>query len=61
MELIKERDKYTESELEQHFKVDKVLLSDATDYINNNIKNNEMNKAISPDIIVAIKEYLKDE
>lgn len=52
---------YTEGELEKHFKIDKVLLKDAVRYIENNIKNNKMNEVISPDMIIAIKEYLKDE
>ena len=53
--------KYTEKELEKHFKIDKVLLKDAVRYIENNIKNNKKNEVISPDMIIAIKEYLKDE
>ena len=53
--------KYTEKELEKHFKIDKVLLKDAVWYIENNIKNNKKNEVISPDMIIAIKEYLKDE
>ena len=48
---------YTEEEIEKHFKIDKVLLKDAVWYIENNIKNNK--KVISPDMIIAIKEYLK--
>lgn len=51
--------KYTEKELEKHFKIDKVLLKDAVWYIENNIKNNKKNEVISPDMIIAIKEYLK--
>lgn len=50
---------YTEKELEKHFKIDKVLLKDAVWYIENNIKNNKKNEVISPDMIIAIKEYLK--
>lgn len=50
---------YTKDEVEKHFKVDKVKLDEAIDYINNNIANNELNKVISPDMIIAIKEYLK--
>lgn len=50
---------YTKGEVEKHFKVDKVKLDEAIDYINNNISNNELNKVISPDMIIAIKEYLK--
>lgn len=53
--------KYTEKELEKHFKIDKVLLKDAVWYIENNIKDNKKNEVISPDMIIAIKEYLKDE
>lgn len=52
---------YTKSEVEKHFKVDKVKLNEAIDFINNNIANNELNKVISPDMIIAIKEYLKSE
>ena len=52
---------YTEGEIEKHFKVDKVKINEAIDYINNNIPNNELNKVISPDMIIAIEEYLKNE
>ena len=51
---------YTKKELEKHFKIDKVLLNDAVGYIENNLKNNKNNEVISPDMIIAIKEYLKN-
>ncbi len=52
---------YTKGEIEKHFKVDKVKINEAIDFINNNIPNNELNKVISLDMIIAIKEYLKNE
>ena len=50
---------YTDGELEKHFKIDKVLLSDSISYIEKNIPKNEHNKVIAPDMIKAINEYLK--
>lgn len=52
---------YTENEKKHNFKVDIILLKDAIKIIENNINKNEMNKVISPDMIEAIKEYLKQE
>lgn len=48
----------TESEKEQHFKVDFVPLSDSVEYIKNNMPKAEKNNVISPDMIDAIEEYL---
>ncbi len=52
---------YTENEKKNNFKVDILPLKDAINIIETNIPKNEMNKVISPDMIEAIKEYLKQE
>ena len=53
------RVKYTELEKEENFKIEEIPLKSAIDKIIENIPNNEKNKVISPDMIEAIKEYLK--
>ena len=50
---------YTENEKKHNFKIDIIPLKESIKIIENNIPNNEMNKVISPDMIEAIKEYLK--
>lgn len=50
---------YTEHEKETNFKIEKVPLKDAIEVIRNNIPNNEKNKVIAPDMIMAIEEYLR--
>lgn len=49
----------TKSEKEKNFKCEFVPLGDAISYIENNIPKNDRNLVISPDMISAIKEYLK--
>ena len=53
------RVKYTEHEKEGNFKIEEIPLKFAIDRIRDNIPNNEKNKVISPDMIRAIEEYLK--
>lgn len=53
------RVKYTEHEKEGNFKIEEIPLKFAIDKIRENIPNNEKNKVISPDMISAIEEYLK--
>lgn len=48
----------TESEKEQHFKVELIPLSKSIEYIRNNMQKAEKNKVIFPDMVDAIKEYL---
>ena len=50
--------KYTENEKQQNFKIEELPLNDSIKIIEDNIPNNEMNKVISPEMIVAINEYL---
>lgn len=49
---------YTENEKQGNFKIEKIPLKSAIDIIKNNIPNNEKNKGIAPDMIMAIEEYL---
>ncbi len=49
---------YTEHEKEGNFKIEKIPLNSSIDFIRNNIPNNEKNKVIAPDMIMAIEEYL---
>lgn len=49
---------YTEHEKEGNFKIEKIPLTSSIDFIRNNIPNNEKNKVIAPDMIMAIEEYL---
>ncbi len=53
------RVKYTEHEKAGNFKIEEIPLNSAIDKIKENIPNNEKNKVISPDMIAAIEEYLK--
>ncbi len=53
------RTKYTEHEKAGHFKIEEIPIEFAIDRIRENIPNNEKNKIISPDMISAIEEYLK--
>ena len=41
-------------------KTDEKQLKDSIDIIKNNIPNNERNEILSPDMIIAIEEYLKE-
>lgn len=50
---------YTEHEKEGNFKIEEFPLKIAIDKIKENMPNNEKNKNISPDMISAIEEYLK--
>ena len=50
---------YTENEKKHNFRVDTLPLKESIKIIEDNIPTNEMNKVISPDMIEAIKEYLK--
>lgn len=49
----------TESEKNQHFKVDFIPLKDSIKYIKDNMPKAEKNKVISPDMIEALEEYIK--
>lgn len=49
---------YTEHEKQGDFKIDKIPLNSAIEIIRKNIPNNEKNKVIAPDMIMAIEEYL---
>ena len=49
---------YTEHEKQGNFKIDKIPLNSAIEIIRKNIPNNEKNKVIAPDMIMAIEEYL---
>ena len=51
--------KYTEHEKAGNFKIEEIPIQFAIDKIRDNIPNNEKNKVISPDMISAIEEYLK--
>ena len=50
--------KYTEHEKQGNFKIESIPLSESIDIIENNISKNKKNKAIAPDMIMAITEYL---
>lgn len=49
---------FTEHELRNNFKIEEFSLNEVIDKIKENIPNNEANKLISPDMIIAIEEYL---
>lgn len=49
---------YTEHEKQGNFKLEFIPLEEAVDIIQKNIPNNEKNKVIAPDMIMAITEYL---
>ena len=49
---------YTEHEKQGNFKIDKIPLNSAIEIIRKSIPNNEKNKVIAPDMIMAIEEYL---
>jgi 8-oxo-dGTP pyrophosphatase MutT (NUDIX family) len=49
---------YTERELEKNYKVETFPLKNVIQIIKDNIPNNEKNKVISRDMIIAIEEYL---
>ncbi len=51
--------KYTDNEKKNNFRIDIVPLNESIKVIEDNIPNNEMNKVIAPDMVNAIKEYLK--
>lgn len=51
---------YTKEERMKDFKVIRVDLKDVIDIIKNNIKNNELNKVIAPDMIVALEYYFNN-
>ena len=51
--------KYTEHEKAGNFKIEEIPLKEAIERIKENIPNNEKNKVIAPDMILAIEEYLK--
>lgn len=51
--------KYTDNEKSKKFRIDIVPLNESIKVIEDNIPNNEMNKVIAPDMIMAIEEYLK--
>ena len=49
---------YTEHEKQGNFKLEIIPLNKAISIIKKNIPNNEKNKVIAPDMIMAIAEYL---
>ena len=49
---------YTENEKLGNFKIEIIPIDESINIIENNISNNEKNKVIAPDMIMAIKEYL---
>ena len=51
---------YTENELKHNFKIEEFKLDEVIDKIKENIPNNEKNKVISRDMIIALEEYLKN-
>ena len=51
--------KYTDREIKGNFHLDIVPLKDAISTIENNIPKNKRNEVIAPEMITAIKEYLK--
>ena len=51
---------YTENELRHNFKIEEFKLDEVIDKIKENIPNNEKNKVISRDMIIALEEYLKN-
>ena len=53
--------KYTELERKNNFKIEEIPLKFVIDKIRENISNNEKNKVISPDMILAIDEYFNIE
>lgn len=50
----------TTHEIENNFKIESIPLKDSIEIIKNNIPNNEKNKIISKDMILAIEEYLEE-
>lgn len=54
-ELDLSKVKYTEREKNSGFKIEKIFLEDAIDYIN----NNSLNKIIATEMVEALKEYIK--
>ena len=48
---------YTESELDNNFKIEILSLNESIKIIEENIPNNELNIVIAPDMILAINEY----
>ena len=50
---------YTENEKKGNFKLESILLNKVINVLIDNIPNNEKNKVITPDMIMAIKEYLQ--
>lgn len=51
----------TKQEKAKKFEIESIPIDDSIEYITNNIKNDPMNDGISPDMICAIKEYLRLE
>lgn len=50
---------YTEHEKQGNFKIESIPLNESIKIIEVNIPNNEKNKVIAPDMIMAISEYLR--
>lgn len=50
---------YTQDELLGNFRLEKIPLEQVIQKIEDNIPNNKMNELISPDMIIAINEYLE--
>lgn len=54
-----EKTNLTEHERKENFKIDIIRLDNAINFIKNNIKKNEKNSVIAPDMIMALNEYFK--
>ena len=53
-----EKTKYTDNEKKGNFKIESIPLINSINIIEKNIPNNEKNKVIAPEMIMAIEEYL---
>ena len=54
-----ENTNYTSDELSYDFKVERIKLNEVIKKIKENMQNNPKNEVISPDMIEAIKEYIR--
>lgn len=50
---------YTENELKNNYKIEEFNIYEVVDKIKENMPKNEKNRVISPDMILAIEEYMK--
>ena len=54
-----EKVNYTDNEKAGNFRLESIPLNKVINILKDNIPNNEKNKVIAPDMIMAIEEYLK--